>query len=54
MLKVTKLTTQINIFGVFEDSLNYKHSFYLVVNSINLIFFEDGLNYFSFSDGGLS
>ena len=54
MLQVTKLTSQIDIFGGLGDSLDQKHSIYLVANSINWTFFDDSLNYYSSSDDGFS
>ena len=54
MLQVTKLTAQIDIFGGLGDSLDQKHSIYLVANSINWTFFDDSLNYYSSSDDGFS
>ena len=41
MLKVTKHTTQIDIFGGLGDSLDQKHSLYLLANSINWALFDD-------------
>ncbi len=41
MLKATKHTTQIDIFGGLGDSLDQKHSLYLLANSINWSFFDD-------------
>lgn len=41
MLKVTKPTTQLDIFGGLGDSLDQKHSLYLLANSINWAFFDD-------------
>ena len=41
MLKVTKQTTQLDIFGGLGDSLDQKHSLYLLANSINWAFFDD-------------
>ena len=41
MLKVTKHTTQLDIFGGLGDSLDQKHSLYLLANSINWAFFDD-------------
>jgi len=41
MLKVTKHTTQIDIFGGLGDSLDQKHPLYLLANSINWVIFDD-------------
>ena len=41
MLKATKHTTQIDIFGGLGDSLDQKHSLYLLANSINWALFDD-------------
>ena len=41
MLKVTKHTAQLDIFGGLGDSLDQKHSLYLLANSINWAFFDD-------------
>ena len=41
MLKVTKHTTQIDIFGGLGDSLDQKYSLYLLANSINWALFDD-------------
>ena len=41
MLKVTKPTTQIDIFGGLGDSLNQKHPLYLLANAINWTLFDD-------------
>ena len=41
MLKATKPTTQINIFGGLGDSLDQKHPLYLLANSINRLLFDD-------------
>ena len=41
MLKVTKHTTQLDIFGGLGDSLDQKHSLYLLANSINWELFDD-------------
>ena len=41
MLKVTKHTTQIDIFGGLGDSLDQMHSLYLLANSINWALFDD-------------
>ena len=41
MLKVPKHTTQLDIFGGLGDSLDQKHSLYLLANSINCALFDD-------------
>ena len=41
MLKATKHTIQIDIFGGLGDSLDQKHSLYLLANSINWALFDD-------------
>ena len=41
MLKATKHTIQIDIFGGLGDSLDQKHSLYLLANSINWAIFDD-------------
>ena len=41
MLKGTKQTTQLDIFGGLGDSLDQKHSLYLLANSINWALFDD-------------
>ena len=41
MLKVTKPTTQLAIFGGLGVSLDQKHPLYLLANSINWAFFDD-------------
>ena len=41
MLKVTKHTPQLNIFGSLADTLDQKHPLYLLANAVNWSFFDD-------------